>query len=351
LAQADWLETPPARPSPPCRRSRAMLSRLAALLASAPLAAAWDTHGYPWFDQWKVEEYYMMPNGKKMPLPLRLHSHETVLTGTASLKAVRESFEDEYYTPVSVGGSYAPVQVWMNNFTDTDCGNADTRNPYLETWISTWVTPKDAPLELPWKSDMSLLVQDPRALIWIHRVILGDAPGVNTSENDPALGALLGGHNVWGFPKHHVKAKISYEYKGSDGVEFQARHLRSAQGGKKELAEPLKVTLQLPEKSAGKISIPTNVRTPDDGVVGGPLFMVQQVRFGEAFNTTQNVAPWSNATDMMELGGDDYYSSVLKAWEFAPKLKMHTDDFQIVAFKPSNWMGKAAATKYADLVV
>ena len=108
---------------------------------------------------------------------------------------------------MSVGGK-ASVQIWMNNFTDTDCGNTDTKNPYLETWISTWATPKDSPLELNYTSDMSLLISDPKALIWIHRVILGDAPGIDTSKNDPALGALLGGHGVWGFPKHPTKAKI-----------------------------------------------------------------------------------------------------------------------------------------------
>lgn len=320
------------------------LSRLATLLVGAPLGAAWDTHGFPWFDQWKVEEYYLMPNGKKMPLPLRLHSHETVLTGTADLDAVRAGFKDEYYTPVSVGGK-AAVQVWMNNFTDTDCGNADTKNPYLETWTSTWVTPKDSPLELPYESDMSLIVADPKARIWIHRVILGDAPGVDTSRNDPALGALLGGHNVWGFPKHHVKAEIQYEYKGSDRVEFHARHLSGAE----QFVDSLKVSLQLSEKSPGSVAVPTNVRTPDDGVIGGPLFMVQQTLFGEAFNTTQNIAPWNSTTDHLELGTDDYYSSVLRAWRFEPKLKMHTDDFQIVAFKPSNWQGKAAPAAQPDI--
>ena len=40
------------------------------------------------------------------------------------------------------------------------------------------------------------------------------------------------------------------------------------------------------------------------------------------------------------IGSDDYYSSVLRAWKFEPKLKMHTSDFQIAAFKPSNWQGK-----------
>merc|ERR1719482_953294 len=99
-------------------------------------------------------------------------------------------------------------------------------NPYLETWTSTWVTPKDEPLEIPYDSDMSLLVANPKALIWIHRVILGDAPGIDTSVNDPALGAQLGGHNVWGFPKHRVKAKINTYYEGEDRVHFQAKHLK-----------------------------------------------------------------------------------------------------------------------------
>merc|ERR1712232_1026754 len=264
-----------------------------------------------------------------------------VITGSADIQEVRKSFEDEYYTPVSVGGK-AAVQIWMNNFTDTDCGNADTMNPYLETWTSTWVTPKDEPLEIPYDSDMSLLVANPKALIWIHRVILGDAPGIDTSVNDPALGALLGGHNVWGFPKHPTKAKIDYNYDG-DNVHFHAQHLGKTFGvGPTHFVDALTVSVQLPEKTKGVVSVPTNVKTTDDGVIGGPLFMVQQIRFGEAFNTTQNIAPWNPSTDSIKPGTDDYYSSVLKSWKFQPKLKMHTDDFQIAAFKPINWQGKLA---------
>jgi len=326
-----------------------MLSRVAALVAGVPLCTAWDTKGFPWFDQFKVEEYYMLPNGKKLALPARLLSHETVLTGTADLDEVRKSFVDEYYTPVSVGGK-ASVQIWLNNFTDTDFGNADTKNPYLETWTSTWVTPKDAPLELPYGSDMSLLIADPKALIWIHRVICGDAPGMDTSKNDPTLGALLGGHNVWGFPKHPTKAKIQYEYKGADRVEFYAQHLGKTFGiGPTHFVDSLKVSVQLSENSKGNIPIPVNVRTAPDGVVGGPLNIIQQVRFGQAFNVTQNIAPWDAATDSIQLGTDDYYSSVIKAWKFSPKLKMHARDFQIVAFKPSNWLGKPKTV--GDIVV
>merc|ERR1712032_1368527 len=140
-------------------------------------------------------------------------------------------------------------------------------------------------------SDMSLLVADPKALIWIHRVILGDAPGINTSQNDPALGALLGGHNVWGFPKHKVKAEIHTEYIGSDRVEFHAKHLGKMFGfGPETFVPAVSLSMQLPEKSAGHVAVPVNVRTADDGVVGGPLYMVQQVRFGQAFNTTQQLS-------------------------------------------------------------
>lgn len=314
-----------------------MLARFATLL---PAATAWDTHGYPWFDQFKAVEYYQMPNGKKHQLPLRLHSHELVLTGIADLESVKQSFAGEYYAPVSVGGK-ASVQIWMNNFTDTDCGNADTKNPYLETWISTWATPKDAPLELNYTSDMSLLISDPKALIWIHRVILGDAPGIDTSKNDPALGALLGGHGVWGFPKHPTKAKIKTYFEGTDRVHFQAQHVKKVLG-KDVFVDSIVADVKLPEATEGTVVLPVNVKTAPDAVVGGPLWIVQQTRFGEAFNTTENIAPWDSKVDRLEIGHDDYYSSVLRAWSFEPRLKMHTDDFQIAAFKPSNWLGKVS---------
>jgi len=204
----------------------------------------------------------------------------------------------------------------------------------------------DAPLELNYTSDMSLLIADPKALIWIHRVILGDAPGIDTSKNDPALGALLGGHGVWGFPKHPVKAKIETHYEGQDRVRFQAKHVKKNLLGQQDFVDAVVADVKLPETSKSNIPVPVNIKTAPDAVVGGPLWMVQQTRFGEAFNTTQNIAPWDAATDKFEIGSDDYYSSVLKAWQFTPKLKMHTNDFQIAAFKPSNWLGngKSAST-------
>lgn len=329
----------------------AMVKLTIAAALFAPVTA-WVTKS-PWFDQYeKVTDIVLLPNGIKQRLPLRLHSHELVLTGTADAVAVKADFAEEYWTPVTVGGK-VPVQIWMNNFTDTDCGHAAERNPYLETWTSTWVTKKDEPLEIPYNStigDMSYIVADPRAKIWIHRVILGDAPGMDTNKNDPALGALLGGHNIWGFPKHKTKAKISVEYTGSDRVEFHAQHLGKNIFQQEDFVDSIKASVKLPETEKANIAIPTDVKTAPDGVIGGPLFMVQQVMFGEAFNVTQNIAPWNKDTDHLELGTDDYYSSVLKRWKFAPKLKMHTDDFQIAAFKPYNWMS-ADEKPSAELVV
>eukprot|EP00747_Dinoflagellata_sp_TGD_P179365 gnl/TRDRNA2_/TRDRNA2_30064_c0_seq1.p1 gnl/TRDRNA2_/TRDRNA2_30064_c0~~gnl/TRDRNA2_/TRDRNA2_30064_c0_seq1.p1 ORF type:complete len:333 (-),score=36.25 gnl/TRDRNA2_/TRDRNA2_30064_c0_seq1:9-1007(-) len=324
-----------------------MLHRLATLLASVTCCVAWNTRGYPWFDQWKATEYYRIPNGKLIPLPLRLLSHQYAFTGTADLAAVQASFTDEFYTPISVGGK-AAVQIVLNNLTDTDCGNADTKNPYLETWIRTWVTPKDSPLVLPYDSDMSLLINSSKALVWMHRLILGDAPGVDTSKNDPALGALLGGRNVWGFPKHPVKAKIVTEYRDLDSVYFNARHLHRKPDGTEEFVDAITVEALLADRSAGNVVRSVVRRTADNATIGGPLYLVQQTLFGEGINMTEHIAPWSPKTDSLRIGTDDYYSSVIRAWKFEPKLKMSSYNTQIVLLKPSNWV-KAPQTARPDL--
>ena len=88
----------------------------------------------------------------------------------------------------------------MNNFTDTDCGPADAVNPYLETWYSFPVTRKDEPLELPFESPFSYNVVDPKALIWCHRVLCAEKKG----HKGPALAAIAGGREIWGFPKVSV---------------------------------------------------------------------------------------------------------------------------------------------------
>lgn len=176
-------------------------------------------------------------------------------------------------------------------------------------------------------------------------MICADAPGLPTDTNDPALGAILGGHNVWGFPKSHVKAKIAHNY-SEDGtsVTFEAQHMGRIMGvGPYTYAPSIKATVKLPETLPHHTALPMNIRSPADAVVGGPLNIMQQVRFGEAFNTTQYSAPWDPASDSLQLGSDDCCCSVLKRWRFQPLVKMHTDDFQIVAFKPSNWVAAPAA--------
>ena len=71
--------------------------------------------------------------------------------GTVDAKKMWNNFDDELYTPILVGDK-AVVMIWFNNFTDTDCGGA-----YLETWYNTFVTPKDAPVQIPYKTPFSLL--------------------------------------------------------------------------------------------------------------------------------------------------------------------------------------------------
>jgi hypothetical protein len=302
------------------------------------LAYGWVSTQYEWYNQWDVLDHYKSPTGRIQRLPLRLHSHELVITGTADLDKVLPAFAEEYYTPVTVGGK-AVVQVWMNNFTDTDCGPEEEKNPYLETWVNTFVTPKDEPLHLNYTSDFSYLIADPRSLIWIHRVLCGDAPGYPTDKTDPALEAILGGHNVWGFPKHKVKAEIETSYSPGK-VDFEAEHL-----GK----WAVRASVSLPENDPKVTHLPINIRTAADAVVSGPLYMVQQTRFGEAFNVTQHIAPWDASKDTLEFGHGEFYGAVIRGWDFEPKLKMHTDDFQIVAWKPSNWLPAKLGPK--DVIV
>ena len=87
----------------------------------------------PWFEQWTKTDSYMASDGHSNRIPLRLASTNIVLYGKANLAEVLKEFEHEDHRPVTVGGD-VPVQLWCNNFVDTDCGPADRENPYLETW-------------------------------------------------------------------------------------------------------------------------------------------------------------------------------------------------------------------------
>jgi len=284
------------------------------------------TNKDPWFDQWgNVTDRFLSSDGMIVRMPLRLKSHETIIYGSADLDQVLVDFEEEDFTPVTVGGK-AAVQIWLNNFTDTDCGHKDMVNPYLETWFSLPVTPKSSPVDLPYESAASYAVADPRALVFVMRVICGAAPHGDSTQ---PMNAISGGREIWGFPKHHKLADIRYIYEGNDTV-FSAMHEGNA---------VITARLRLPEATPGHITQVQEVKTADNGCVT-PRWSPKQSRYGEAFKATLNIAPWDETTDSLEVHGEDmWYGSMLKRWNFVPALKAHSSDFKIAAFKPANWLG------------
>jgi len=278
----------------------------------------------PWFDQFKETDRYLASDGQQFRMPLRLAMHTAVLYGSADLQQVGRDFQEEEFIPVSVGGK-AVVSVWFNNFTDTDCGPEGRRNPYYETLFSLPVTLKSTPLSLPYETPMSYIVKDPRVLNFVYRIICGAA----FNNTIAASGAVVGGREVWGFPKHHVLADIHYDYDGHL-IRFSAVH----QG------QPVvSMRMQLPETADDVVTLRQEVQTPKDASVT-PRWTVKQTRYGKAFNATMHIARWQNSTDhfiVHSRGGQ--YGSVLSRWHFQPAVKMHAIDFKLVAFKSAGWLG------------
>merc|ERR1712232_104850 len=138
---------------------------------------------------------------------------------------------------------------------DTDCGGA-----YLETWYNTFVTPKGEPqLELPYETPFSAIIQDPRSLSYLQRVVCSEAP-VSTGAGAVAV---EGGRSIWGFPKHPELGKITFEYKDDrKRVVFDASHL-----GKKAVS----LRVDIPQDGAeGTTKIPLEIETGPDSLIGGP---------------------------------------------------------------------------------
>ena len=75
----------------------------------------------PWFTQWPETASYTGSDGHDCRIPLRLESSNLVVYGRASMAEALKEFEHEDFQPVTVGGD-VPVQIWFNDFTDTDCG-------------------------------------------------------------------------------------------------------------------------------------------------------------------------------------------------------------------------------------
>merc|ERR1719201_890363 len=107
-------------------------------------------------------------------LPLRLESSNVFLYGTVDPAKMWKDYDDEEFQPVLVGGK-AVVNIWFNNFTDTDCGGA-----YLETWYNTFVTRKSEPqvsLELAPPLGPVAAAVHPTQQSFLMRVLCSDAPG------------------------------------------------------------------------------------------------------------------------------------------------------------------------------
>ena len=151
-----------------------------------------------WFDQWPKTDSYLASDGQINRMPLRLTSTNLVIYGAANLAEVLKEFAHEEFRPVTVGGQ-VPVQIWFNNFIDTDCGPFDRINAYVETWYSFPVTHKSKPVDLPYENPFSYNVMHPETLVWVHRVLCG--PDKNGNDMG-ARAAIAGGREVWGFPKH-----------------------------------------------------------------------------------------------------------------------------------------------------
>lgn len=248
-------------------------------------------------------------------------------------------FEGEDYVPVLVGGK-AVVSIWFNIFHDTDCGGS-----YLETWYNTYVTRKDAPLELPMESPMSIIIDHPDVKSYLQKVICGDAPG----NPGAALKAITGGREIFGFPKHPVPATIRvYDDEKTGTTGFQAIH-------KGRLA--VSMALRVPEADEGVVSIPIEVETPKDYVIGAPRLGgthlghngANQMLFGQSVCCTQHIGFWNPKTDFLELGDDPHYAKPLAGWGFTPMVKVHSTDFKICASKPCGWVsGKEAGAAIKD---
>lgn len=291
-----------------------------------------------WFRKYDTPtDGYIDSKGFMNRLPLRLESSEMFVYGTVDPKKMWADYADENFVPILVGGK-AVISIWFNNFTDTDCGGS-----YLETWYNTFVTKKgEPPLELPNESPFSMVIDNERSLIYLQRVICGDAPG----NPGAAAKAICGGRGMFGFPKHPELANISFDYnKEKTEISFNATHL-----GKP--AVNLKV--RLPEADEGAVTIPIEAETGPDTVIGAPQLGgthkghngANQTRFGQAFKCTQHLKPWDPKTDTLEFGSDDHYATPIKRWGFEPVLKAHAPHFMIAAFKPSNWISGSEAAKH-----
>ena len=121
-----------------------------------------------WFAQYtKPTKGHVTADGNTIRFPFWLHSEEfmvyggrrTAVGGSGSWRTLRTSPRRRQCSDLRV----------VQQVADSNSGGA-----YHETWYYTCATPKGQKLSLPYDSPMSLLAADPKALMWVLRVICGD---------------------------------------------------------------------------------------------------------------------------------------------------------------------------------
>tara|TARA_B100001123_G_scaffold1069_1_gene1473 strand:+ start:1488 stop:2393 length:906 start_codon:yes stop_codon:yes gene_type:complete len=284
-----------------------------------------------WFDQWPQTETYLASDGHLNRIPLRLTSSNLIIYGSANLSEVLKEFEHEDYRPITVGEK-VPVQLWCNNFKDSDCGPSDHINPYIEIWYSFPVTVKSEPLDLHYENSFSYNVNSPGTLIWCHRVLCGPA---KDGYAIAATAAIAGGREIWGFPKHPGLADLSFEYPDNETVVFEGSHQSN---------KVISIYAKRPESIDGHVVIDADELTPQGSCITpkqnplAPGFVAKQTRYSQAFAATMYFSPWDKSTDSLIIyDNETYFGALLKSWAFQPELKMHCSNLRIVAFKPSGW--------------
>lgn len=297
------------------------------------MASTPERFAHPWFRPYdKPTDGYRDSAGFVSRLPLRLMSTEMIIFGTVDAAKMWAEYDDEDFIPILVGGK-AVVSVWLNNFSDTDCGGA-----YLETWYNTFVTRRDqGQVSLPMETPMSVIIAHERAQNFLQRVVCSDAPG----NPGAAMKAMTGGREVFGFPKHPVPGNINFCYEEKEGKQvgwqFDCSHM-----GKNCVS----VRCALPETDPNHFVVPIDVVAPMDLVIGAPRMGgthkghngSHPTMFGQAIYGNQATTLWNPKTDSLELGDDEHYAQPLKRWNFVPLVKGHMPDFKTVAFKPVGWV-------------
>lgn len=297
------------------------------------MASQMPRFAHPWWRTYdKPLGGYRDSAGFVNRLPLRLESTEMIIFGTVDAGKMWAEYDDEDFIPILVGGK-AVVSVWLNNFTDTDCGGA-----YLETWYNTFVTRRDqGQVSLPMESPFSVIIEHERAQNFLQRVVCSDAPG----NPGAALKAITGGREIFGFPKHPVPGTINFAYEETDGKKVGWQFDCSHQG-----KHSVSVRCALPETDPNHVVVPIDVVAPMDLVIGAPRMGgthknhngSHPTYFGQAIYANQATTLWDSKTDSFELGDDEHYAQPLKRWNFVPLVKGHMPDFKTAAFQPVGWI-------------